>query len=90
MSVLLSLIHFGSRRLSSKQEHIWWDQATALRQAGLLAEFVDWPGDPSPEGKKQKLRLPVAGVECARLLADEMDGESNVMFESGEYGLRDV
>ncbi|TFK98332.1 hypothetical protein BDV98DRAFT_651162 [Pterulicium gracile] len=71
-------------------EHIWWDQATALRQAGLLAEFVDWPGDPSPEGKKQKLRLPVAGVECARLLADEMDGESNVMFESGEYGLRDV
>ncbi|KAF8897177.1 hypothetical protein BD779DRAFT_355063 [Infundibulicybe gibba] len=62
-------------------EHIWWDQATALFQAGVLPTHVDYPGDTS--GKK--LRLPVAGVETAAMLKDERSGNSNIMLE-GTWG----
>lgn len=62
-------------------EHIWWDQGTALRQAGLLPSHVkDTTPGAAPDGSGL-LKLPVAGVECARLLADEMDGQSNEMIE---------
>lgn len=66
-------------------EHIWWDQATALLQAGILPNYVPHS---TPEGQK-KLRLPVAGVESARLLVNEMDRESNEMFGS-DWGVQDV
>ena len=49
---LVVIVHFRDRKLAS--EHIYWDQASALVQLGLL--------DPS--------RLPVAGGETARKLAD--------------------
>ncbi|KAE9400873.1 NTF2-like protein [Gymnopus androsaceus JB14] len=59
-------------------EHIWWDQATALLQAGILPSY----------GQK-RLRLPVAGAESARLLMNEMDGKSNEMFGS-DWGVQDA
>lgn len=64
-------------------EHIWWDQATALMQAGIIPSHVPWPLNDG----KQVLRLPVAGVECARLLEDETSGKSNEMFN---WGVKDV
>ncbi|OAA74742.1 hypothetical protein LEL_08323 [Akanthomyces lecanii RCEF 1005] len=54
-------------------EHIWWDQAGVLLQAGILPTHVD-----REDGSR--LRLPVAGAEAARLLADERDGVSNEMM----------
>ena len=54
-------------------EHIWWDQACALKQAGLMPTHVEANG--------VSVRLPVAGSESARLLADESDGRSNEMIE---------
>jgi len=68
---------------SCQTEHIWWDQATALKQAGVLPSHVPHP---LPDGQ-QMLRLPVAGVECARLLVDETDGKSNSMF-GPEWGVQ--
>ncbi|KAL0580900.1 hypothetical protein V5O48_001094 [Marasmius crinis-equi] len=53
-------------------EHIWWDHASALLQVGVLPSHV-------PHGDK-RLRLPIAGVEGARLLVDETDGTSNEML----------
>ncbi|OAQ65257.1 dienelactone hydrolase [Pochonia chlamydosporia 170] len=73
---MLGVINVRGDRLY--HEHIWWDQGTALRQAGLLPTHL-----PGPDGRM--LRLPVAGVECARLLVDETDGKSNEMIE-GEIG----
>lgn len=62
-------------------EHIWWDQATCLLQAGLIPTHVPYKG-------RRQLRLPVAGEECARLLMDETDGKSNEMFGSN-WGVKD-
>lgn len=58
-------------------EHIWWDQAGVLRQAGLLPTHID-------QADGTKLRLPVAGAEAARLLVDERDGTSNEMINNAE------
>ncbi|KAK2050797.1 carboxymethylenebutenolidase [Colletotrichum somersetense] len=72
-------------------EHIAWDQATALRQLGLLPEYLPFPyqinGSGPATGKKFEFRLPVAGVESAHKLLDESAVESNAMFE---YGTREV
>ncbi|KAF8665700.1 hypothetical protein AX16_000152 [Volvariella volvacea WC 439] len=57
-------------------EHIWWDQASALLQAGILPTHV-----PHPSGQGM-LRLPVAGVEAADMLLDETNGTSNEMLDS--------
>ncbi len=48
-------------------------------QAGIMPSVVPFPLD----GGKQMLRLPVAGVECAKMLVDETDGKSNEMFGWG-------
>ncbi|OHW93606.1 carboxymethylenebutenolidase [Colletotrichum incanum] len=72
-------------------EHIAWDQATALRQLGLLPEYLPFPyqinGSGPADGKKFEFKLPVAGVESAHKLVDESAAESNAMFE---YGTREV
>ncbi|KAK2000038.1 carboxymethylenebutenolidase [Colletotrichum falcatum] len=72
-------------------EHIAWDQATALRQLGLLPEYLPFPyqinGSGPATGKKFEFRLPVSGVESAHKLVDESAVESNAMFE---YGTREV
>lgn len=69
---------------SAIAEHIWWDQATALRQAGLLPTYLPYSG---PEGINGTLRLPVAGVECARMLLNETDGKSNEMI-GDDWGVK--
>jgi carboxymethylenebutenolidase len=58
-------------------EHIWWDQATVLRQAGILPTHVPFSG---PDGLSGTLRLPVAGAESAHMLLDEINGKSNEMM----------
>jgi len=70
---MISVVNVRGDRLY--HEHIWWDQATALKQAGVLPSLV-----PYPLSAGQQLRLPVAGAESARLLADETDGKSNEML----------
>ncbi|KAL1639983.1 hypothetical protein SLS58_007409 [Diplodia intermedia] len=72
-------------------EHIAWDQATLLRQLGLLPEYLPFPylvdGKGPAPGKKFEYRVPVAGVETARKLVDENSVQSNEMFS---YGIREV
>jgi carboxymethylenebutenolidase len=64
-------------------EHIWWDQGTTLRQAGILPTHLPYP---TLDGR-QILRLPVAGAECARMLVDGASGNSNEMF-GGDWGVK--
>eukprot|EP00914_Ancora_sagittata_P028360 GHVO01055920.1.p1 GENE.GHVO01055920.1~~GHVO01055920.1.p1 ORF type:complete len:152 (+),score=6.36 GHVO01055920.1:194-649(+) len=71
---MIAVVNIRGDRLY--HEHIWWDQATILRQAGILSTHVSHP---TPEGLKQ-LRLPIAGAESAHMLMNEMDGTSNEMF----------
>lgn len=68
-------------------EHISWDQASALRQIGLLPEFLPFPyevegGKKASEGKSWHYQLPVAGVEAAEKMKNRKAIESNKMFEN--------
>lgn len=80
---------------SYPEEHIWWDQATVLRQIGAIPSHVPWPfptsSEPTPEGiAGRKLRLPVSEDDLsARLLIDETDGTSNEMFGE-DWGVVDA
>jgi len=78
---LLAVVNVRGDRLYN--EHIWWDQATVLRQADILPTHLPYP---TPEGNRS-LRLPVAGPECAAMLADETNGTSNFMF-GDDWGLQ--
>lgn len=78
---MLAVVNIRGDRLYN--EHIWWDQATVLRQAGILPTHLPYP---TPEGNRS-LRLPVAGPECAAMLADEANGTSNSMF-GNDWGLQ--
>ncbi|KAF5388214.1 hypothetical protein D9615_000053 [Tricholomella constricta] len=80
---MIAVVNIRGDRLYN--EHIWWDQATALRQAGVLPSHVPYP---TPEGD-WSLRLPVAGPESAAMLLDEANGKSNLMFED-DWGLQQV
>lgn len=65
-------------------EHIAWDQATVLRQLGLLPDYLPFPydidGKRPAHGKTFEYRLPVGGAETAAKLLDESAVESNGMF----------
>lgn len=66
-------------------EHISWDQATALRQLGLLPEYLPFAyplpdGRVPAKGKRFEYRVPTAGVETARKLIDESSVVSNALF----------
>jgi len=79
-----SIVNIRGDRLF--HEHIAWDQATVLRQLGLLPEYLPFPyavpGETTPEdGKRWEYRVPTAGVETAKKLVDETAIESNRMFE---------
>ncbi|KAF1975642.1 NTF2-like protein [Bimuria novae-zelandiae CBS 107.79] len=67
-------------------EHIHWDQGTAMRQAGILPEWLRYPysidGKESSEGKRYEVRAPTTGVETARKLVDEGSLESNRLMET--------
>ncbi|KAF9468839.1 carboxymethylenebutenolidase [Collybia nuda] len=77
---MIAVVNVRGDRLYN--EHIWWDQATALRQAGVLPTHLPYPNSES----SRMLRLPVAGVESANMLVDEANGISNEMFSS-EWGV---
>lgn len=67
-------------------EHIWWDQGTALRQLGLMPEYLPFPyplpaGSSVPEGKDAEYRVPVLGVQTADKLRNRKAVPSNGMFE---------
>ncbi|KAL1627707.1 hypothetical protein SLS56_006156 [Neofusicoccum ribis] len=84
-----SIVNIRGDRLF--HEHIAWDQATLLRQLGLLPEYLPFPypidGKTPAPGKRFEYKVPVAGVETARKLVDENSVESNEMFS---YGIREV
>lgn len=70
-------------------EHIAWDQASALRQVGLLPEYLPWPselsaegvrGEKTPDGKKYEFRVPASGIESAEKMRDKNAVPSNEMF----------
>jgi carboxymethylenebutenolidase len=66
-------------------EHIAWDQASALRQLGLLPEYLPFPypladGRKPAPGKRFEYRVPTAGTETAKKLLNEQSVESNAMF----------
>ena len=73
-------------------EHISWDQGTALRQIGLLPEYLPYPY-PLPDGtqpgpnKVVEYRVPVAGKETADKLREKSSVPSNEMFE---FRIREV
>jgi carboxymethylenebutenolidase len=87
---MTSIVNVRGDRLY--HEHIAWDQATVLRQLGLLPEYLPFPyplenGELPAPGKRFEYRVPAAGVETAEKLLDEMAVASNVMFK---FGVRDV
>ncbi|CAD6443864.1 9dfc0452-b5ea-4a33-ba6e-1b68379140e2 [Sclerotinia trifoliorum] len=66
-------------------EHIAWDQATVLRQLGLLPDYLPFPyplpgGRLPAKGKRFEYRVPTAGVETAQKLVDESSVVSNGLF----------
>ncbi|PYI20068.1 NTF2-like protein [Aspergillus violaceofuscus CBS 115571] len=70
-------------------EHIAWDQATVLRQLGLLPQFLPFPyavplpageGEGEGEGRRWEYRVPAAGVETARKLRGDPGVVSNGMM----------
>ncbi|KAJ2916460.1 hypothetical protein MD484_g3950, partial [Candolleomyces efflorescens] len=83
---MLAVVNIRGDRLYN--EHIWWDQASALKQANLLPSHVAYP---TPEGNTNSkwLRLPVSGAESAEMLVDESKGTSNAMLGGG-WGVVDV
>jgi carboxymethylenebutenolidase len=68
---MVGIINIRGDRLY--HEHLIWDQGTVLRQLDILPTHLPYEG--------VSLKLPVAGIECARLLLDERDGTSNEMIE---------
>ncbi|KAK5170509.1 uncharacterized protein LTR77_005097 [Saxophila tyrrhenica] len=73
-------------------EHIGWDQATLLRQLGLMPEYLPFPyalpdGRTPAAGKRFEYKVPTAGIETAKKLVDERSVESNAMFD---FGIREV
>ena len=67
-------------------EHISWDQASVLRQLGLLPEYLPYPypypvkGDGKVHDEKYEFQVPVGGTETAEKLRDRSSVPSNTMF----------
>ncbi|EME84574.1 uncharacterized protein MYCFIDRAFT_214787 [Pseudocercospora fijiensis CIRAD86] len=86
---MMAVVNIRGDRLY--HEHISWDQATALKQIGLLPETlplaVDAPktngqvnGTAVPAGKKYEVILPVAGTDTVEKMRDKNGVDSNKMF----------
>lgn len=66
-------------------EHVSWDQGTALRQLGLMPEYLPFPyalpdGRGPAAGKRFEYKVPVLGVETANKMRDKNSVESNGLF----------
>lgn len=77
-------------------EHIHWDSASALRQVGLLPEYVPLPERAAVNGEVyghgpvkpvSEVRLPVYGTEGAAKMRNKNSILSNEMFG---WGVRDT
>ncbi|PPR02471.1 hypothetical protein CVT24_002020 [Panaeolus cyanescens] len=84
---MMAVVNIRGDRLYNA-EHIWWDQATVLRQAGILPDMLPFTDPKHPREGPKMLRIPVAGIESALMLQDEMSGRSNDMFGPG-WGIQD-
>ncbi|KAI0475615.1 carboxymethylenebutenolidase [Xylariaceae sp. FL0804] len=80
----VSVVNIRGDRLY--HEHIHWDQATILRQLGLLPEYLPFPYEvPGQSAGKTpgagfEYRVPAAGMETASKLQDISAVRSNEMF----------
>ncbi|KAH8816773.1 hypothetical protein F5884DRAFT_232028 [Xylogone sp. PMI_703] len=85
-----SIVNIRGDRLF--HEHIAWDQATVLRQLGLLPKYLPFPyplpdGRAPAAGKRFEYRVPTAGVQTAEKLVDESSVLSNQMLR---FEIREV
>ncbi|CAG8947185.1 unnamed protein product [Penicillium salamii] len=69
-------------------EHITWDQATVLRQLGLLPEYMPYPyalpdGRKPAAGRRFEVRVPAAGAETAAKMRNKSVVPSNLLFAGG-------
>lgn len=72
----MSVVNVRGDRLY--HEHITWDQASLLRQLGMLPEYLPFPHPvEGMEGKRVEVRAPVVGVEATMKLQDQRSVESN-------------
>lgn len=78
--IIVAVVYIRGGKLY--HEHIHWDQATVLMQIGLLdPQLVPKTFKTMQEGAEREVeRLPVVGVEGARKVVDEEDGESNLLM----------
>ncbi|KAL9081164.1 MAG: hypothetical protein Q9157_000255 [Trypethelium eluteriae] len=80
---MTSVVNIRGDRLY--HEHIAWDQASVLRQLGLLPEYLPFPypidGIAAAKGERYEFRVPAGGAETAGKLVDERSVDSNRMFE---------
>lgn len=72
-------------------EHITWDQATVLRQLGMLPEYLPFPHPVAGmEGKKVEVKAPVVGLESTMKLQDQRSVESNGLMEPAGSVVREA
>ncbi|RAH65362.1 uncharacterized protein BO66DRAFT_415240 [Aspergillus aculeatinus CBS 121060] len=69
-------------------EHIVWDQASVLRQLGLLPEYLPYPhprpaGERPTPGKRLQVRVPAAGTETAAKMRNKNAVPSNLLLNGG-------
>lgn len=86
---MMAVVNIRGDRLY--HEHISWDQATALKQIGILPERLPLVVDssaaqtngngPASGSKKFDVVLPVAGKDTVAKMRDKNSVESNHMFE---------
>ncbi|RDW66983.1 putative carboxymethylenebutenolidase protein [Coleophoma crateriformis] len=86
----MSVVNIRGDRLY--HEHIAWDQATVLRQLGLMPEYLPFPypladGRMPAKGKRFEYRVPTAGAETAMKLMDESSVASNQLLD---FEIREV
>jgi carboxymethylenebutenolidase len=67
-------------------EHIAWDQASVLRQIGLLPEYLPFPyplpdGRLPAKGKRFEYRVPAIGADTSFKMADEESVASNGLLD---------
>ncbi|KAI1087927.1 hypothetical protein F5B19DRAFT_496892 [Rostrohypoxylon terebratum] len=66
-------------------EHISWDQATLLKQLGLLPDYLPFPypikEEAAANNTNLEYRLPVAGAESALKLFNQSSMDSNAMLQ---------
>nr|POE66001.1 hypothetical protein CFP56_57691 [Quercus suber] len=81
---MMAVVNFRGDRLA--HEHISWDSASALRQIGVLPEYVPYSG-PAVKGlsgdKPQELRVPATGKDTVKKIKDKNSVKSNQMFGWG-------